>query len=69
MDKGIPKFMIDRSIMFCSPVTVYTAQKDGSFIARCHSVPGMPVKGTTFDEAVAAATQAYYEHCRKGINN
>ena len=30
---GIPRFMIDRSIMFCSPVTVYTAKRDGTF--RC----------------------------------
>ena len=67
---GIPRFMIDKQIMFCSPVTVYKAKKDGSFTARCHSVPGgMAVEGKTFDETVALATDAYMKHCRTGIWN
>ena len=69
MNKGIPKFMIDRSIMYCSPVTVYTAKRDGTFVARCYSIPGFVVKGDTFDETVASATQAYLSFCRKGIWN
>ena len=66
---GIPRFMIDSSIMFCSPVTVYTAKKDGTFIVHCHSIPGFIVEGETFDATVAAATQAYLEFCRKGLWN
>ena len=66
---SIPRFMIDRSIMFCSPVTVYTAKRDGTFVARCHSIPGFVVKGETFDATVAAATEAYLMFCRKGIWN
>ena len=66
---GIPRFMIDSSIMFCSPVTVYTAKRDGTFVARCYSIPGFVVKGDTFDETVASATQAYLTFCRKGIWN
>ena len=55
--------------MFCSPVTVYTAKKDGSFVARCHSVPGFVVEGETFDATVAQAQEAYIEHCRTGVWN
>ena len=69
MNKGIPKFMIDRSIMYCSPVTIYTAKRDGTFVARCYSIPGFVVQGDTFDETVASATQAYLTFCRKGIWN
>ena len=108
MALGIPRFMIDRSIMFCSPVTVYTAKRDGTFVARCHAIPGfvaerhpvlvplagikgygaggfsplprwrsLPpapqagrrVEGQTFDETVAAATEAYLVFCRRGIWN
>ena len=69
MCKGIPRFMIDFSIMFCSPVTIYTAKRDGSFVARCHSIPGFVVEADTFDEVVAKATQAYLAFCRKGIWN
>ena len=69
MNKGIPRFMIDSSIMFCSPVTIYTAKRDGTYVARCYSIPGFVVKGETFDETVASATQAYLTFCRKGIWN
>ena len=69
MQKNIPRFMIDSSIMFCSPVTVYTAKRDGTFVARCFSIPGFVVEGDTFDETVASATQAYLTFCRKGIWN
>ena len=69
MNKGIPRFMIDKSIMFCSPVTVYTAKRDGTFVARCYSIPGFVVEGQTFDETVASATEAYLTFCRKGIWN
>ena len=55
--------------MFCSPVTVYTAKRDGSFVARCHSIPGFVVEGETFDATVAAATEAYLILCRRGIWN
>ena len=64
-----PRFMVDPSKMFCSPVTIYTAKRDGSFVARCHSVPGFVVKGDTFSETVANATQAYLDFCRKGVWN
>ena len=68
--QGIPRFMIDRSIMFCSPVTVYTAKRDGTFVARCHSIPGgLEVHAETFDGCVAAAMAAYLAFCRKGIWN
>ena len=60
---GIPRFMIDSSIMFCScrsehsdisePVTIYTAKRDGTFVARCYSIPGFVVKGETFDRCNA----------------
>ena len=66
---SIPRFMIDTSIMFCSPVTVYTARRDGTFVARCHSIPGFVVEGETFDATVAAATEAYLAFCRRGIWN
>ena len=69
MNKGIPRFMIDKSIMFCSPVTVYTAKRDGTFVARCYSIPGFVIEGETFDETVASATEAYLTFCRKGIWN
>ena len=70
MNKDIPKFMIDSSIMFCSPVTVYTAKRDGTFVARCHAIPGgFEVEAETFDGCVAAATAAYLAFCRKGIWN
>lgn len=69
MSQGIPKFMINKSIMYCSPMTVYTAKKDGTFVARCHAIPGFVVKGETFDQTVAAATEAYLAYCRKGIWN
>ena len=69
MKKGLPRFMIDRSIMHCSPVTVYTANRDGSFVARCHSVPGMVVEGESFDDTVRKASQAYHEFCVKGMWN
>ena len=69
MDKDIPRFMIDYSIMFCSPVTVYTAKRDGTFVARCHSIPGFVIRGETFDATVAAATEAYLMFCRLGIWN
>ena len=69
MSQGIPRFMIDSSIMFCSPVTVYTAKRDGTFVARCYSIPGFVVEGDTFDETVASATEAYLTFCRKGIWN
>ena len=61
--------MIDSSIMFCSPVTVYTAKRDGSFVARCHSIPGFIVEGETFDACVQAAAQKYLEFCREGLWN
>ena len=66
---GIPRFMIDSSIMFCSPVTIYTAKRDGTFVARCYSIPGFVIEGKTFDETVANATRAYLTFCRKGIWN
>ena len=69
MNDGIPRFMIDSSIMFCSPVTIYTAKRDGTFVARCYSIPGFVVEGETFDETVVSATQAYLTFCRKGIWN
>ena len=69
MDKRIPRFMIDSSIMFCSPVTIYTATEDGGFVARCHSVPGLVIEGSSFDETVAKATEAYLAFCRKRIWN
>ena len=76
MKKSIPRFIIDSSLsdgsgpgMFCSPVTVYTAKRDGTFVARCYSIPGFVVEGRTFDETVASATQAYLTFCRRGIWN
>ena len=69
MTDKMPRFMIDYSIMFCSPVTVYTAKKDGTFVARCHSIPGFEVTGETFDETVALATERHLDHCRTGIWN
>ena len=69
MSDGVPRFMIDLSIMYCSPVTVYTARRDGTFVARCYSIPGFVIEGETFDETVASATQAYLTFCRKGIWN
>ena len=69
MKKNIPRFMIDSSIMFCSPVTIYTAKRDGTFVARCYSIPGFVVEGDTFDEAVARATETYLIFCQKRIWN
>ena len=57
----MPRFMIDRFIMYCSPVTIYTARRDGTFVARCYSIPDFVVEGDTFDETVASATQSVFD--------
>lgn len=69
MEKGIPRFMIESDYSRCSPVTEYTAKKDGTFIARCYSVPGFVFEGETFEACAEAATTAYLAHCKKGIWN
>ena len=68
-DKGIPRFMIDYSVMYCSPVTQYHKNKDGSFVGRCPAVPGLTFKGETFDETVQKSTEAYFAFCMKAVWN
>ena len=67
--KGVPRFMVDSEIGYCTPVTVYTAKKDGSFVARCHSVPGFVLSGVDFNDTVAKAQQAYRLFLQSAIWN
>ena len=67
--KGVPRFMIDSSIGYCSPVTVYSAKRDGSFVARCHSIPDFVLSGVDFNDTVAKAQKAYRLFCQNAIWN